>query len=180
MRQHEREPIGNEFEGADLGDGRRNARLIQLAESLVKKPDLSFPKAMSDGELEAAYRFFNNVKVEPEGILRPHIRRTVGRMVEEEVTLVAHDTTTVSFASAERDGLTRRGDKQQFLAHCSLALKAYGSRQPLGVVAMSQHLPVASPDKRLQQRWGDHVRAVHALGVSVNSVVHLMDREADD
>jgi len=180
MATQEREVIAEEFEGAQLGDGRRNARLLRLAESMAKKPDSSFPDAMSAAELEAAYRFFSNVKVEPEAILRPHILQTVGRMAEEKVTLVAHDTTTVSFTSEAREGLISRGDKQQFLAHCSLALRADGTRQPLGIVAMSQHLPVTTSDKCLQERWGDHVQALHALGVSVASVIHLMDREADD
>lgn len=173
--------IREEFEGADLGDGRRNVRLVQLAESMAKKPDSSFPKALRDSaELEAAYRFFNNVKVQPEEILRPHIRQTVQRIAQEAVTLVAHDSTIVSFASDDRDGLVERGGNQQFLAHCSLALKADGSRQPLGVVAMTHHLPIKKADANLQDRWSQHVLAVHALGIQPASVVHLMDCEADD
>lgn len=180
MVRHDAAEIGQEFEGARLGDARRNTRLVRLAQSMAKNPESSFPQAMSDAELEAAYRFFNNVKVEPEEILKPHVRQTLGRMAEEVVTLVAHDTTTISFTSEDRDGLAGRGDKQQFLAHCSLALRAEGSRQPLGMLAMSQHLPIKTADRRLQDRWAEHVRAVHALGVGVASVVHLMDREADD
>lgn len=180
MATQERDGIAAEFEGAELGDRRLGARLLQVAESMAKKPDSSFPDAMSPAELEAAYRLFSNVKVEPEAILRPHILQTVGRMAEEVETLVAHDTTTVSFISEAREGLASRGDRQQFLAHCSLALRADGSRQPLGIVAMSQHLPVTTPDKSLQDRWGDHVQTLHAQGVSVASVIHLMDREADD
>ena len=173
--------IAKEFEGADLGDERRNCRLVQLAESIAKKPDLSFPKALRDtAELEAAYRFFNNVKVRPEEILRPHIRQTVQRVAEEAVTLVAHDSTIVSFASDDRDGLVACGGNQQFLAHCSLALRADGSRQPLGVLAMTHHLPIKKADANLQDRWSQHVLAVHALGIQPANVVHLMDREADD
>lgn len=180
MATQECDGIAEEFQGAELRDGRLNTRLVQLAECMAKKPDSSFPDAMSAAELEAAYRFFSNVKVKPEAILRPHVLQTVGRMAQEVVTLVAHDTTTVSFVSEDREGLTTRGDRQQFLAHCSLALRADGSRQPLGIVAMSQHLPVTTPDKSLQDRWGDHVQTLHALGVSVASAIHLMDREADD
>jgi hypothetical protein len=173
--------IADEFRGAELGDGRRNMRLIQLAESMAREPNLSFPKAMSEAKLEAAYRFFNNVKVEPAQVLRPHIEQTVTRMgAAGAVTLVAHDTSTISFQSEYREGLAERGDTQQFLLHCSLALKGDGSRQPLGVVALSQHLPVKSEGWRLQDRWGAQVQAVHGLGVSVSNVIHLMDREADD
>lgn len=173
--------IAEEFEGSDLGDRRRNARLLRLARRIAKKPDSSFPKALADcAELEAAYRFFNNVKVKPEEVLRPHVLQTVRRMGQHEVTLVAHDSTIVSFASEDREGLVERGGNQQFLAHCSLALRADGSRQPLGVVAMSCHLPIKTADGNLQERWGRQVSDVHALGIQPRNVVHLMDREADD
>jgi hypothetical protein len=171
--------IGDEFRGAELGDERRNLRLVQLAESMAKSPETSFPKAMSDAELEAAYRFFSNVKVEPEEILRPHVEQTVARMSAEPETLVVHDSTTLSY-DEHREGLVARGDTRQFLVHCSLALKADGSRQPLGVVALSRHLPIKTQAHLLQDRWGEHVQTVHGLGVNMASAVHLMDREADD
>src|SRR5215467_6631035 len=132
--------IADEFRGAELGDERRNVRLVQLAERMAEKPDTSFPKAMTQAELEAAYRFFSNVQVDPEEILRPHIEQTVGRVLAEGETLMVHDSTTLSFASEYREGLVTRGDTQQFMVHCSLALKADGSRQPLGVVALSRHV----------------------------------------
>jgi hypothetical protein len=147
---------------------------------MAEQPDTSFPQAMSDAELEAAYRFFSNVKVEPEEILRPHIEQTVGRVLKGGETLVVHDSTTLSFSSEYREGLAARGDTQQFLVHCSLALKADGSRAPLGVLALSRHLPVKTKKRLLQERWGEHVQTVHGLGISMASAVHLMDREADD
>jgi hypothetical protein len=181
MAKTDKSPIAGEFSGVDLGDPRRNARLHLLVDRVAKQPDGSFPDLMSnDAELEGAYRFFSNVKVEAAEILRPHVRQTVERMAAEPLTLVAHDTSTVSFNSEDREGLTRRGGKQQFLVHCSLAMCADGSRRPLGLVAMSQHLQVTTTDKRLQDRWGQHVLEVHAQGLPPESVVHLMDREGDD
>ena len=56
----------------------------------VRQPDLRFPKALSSAELEAAYRFLNNVKVQPREILEFHERQTVQR-IANAVTLVAHD-----------------------------------------------------------------------------------------
>jgi hypothetical protein len=146
------------------------------------KPDASFPKALVTAELEAAYRFFNNVGVKPAGILEPHVCRTLDRMSAEAVTLVVHDSSIISFNSeGYREGLTlSRGEKQQFLLHCSLAVAGDGSRKPHGVLAASYHVPVRTADKLLQDRWADHVRDVHALGLAAASVVHVMDREADD
>jgi hypothetical protein len=174
-------PIIDEFAGADLGDPRRNDRLIALAKRMGRQPEASFPKALSSAELEAAYRFFNNVKVQPSEILEPHVRQTLQRMADA-VTLVVHDSSTVSFTSeGYRDGLVSlQGGKQEFVVHCSLAVRADGSRTPLGVLVASHHLPVKTDEKRLQERWSQHVRAVHALGLPSASVVHLMDREADD
>ncbi|HET9955721.1 MAG TPA: IS4 family transposase [Polyangiaceae bacterium] len=181
MGRTEHSRITAEFEGVELGDRRRNARLLLLAERLAEQPDASFPDAMSnEAELEAAYRFFNNVKVEAAEILRPHVRQTVERAKALPVALVAHDSSTVSFDSEYREGLTRRGSKQHFIVHCSLAMHADGSRRPLGLLAMSQHLPVSTMNKALQDRWAEHVREVHAHGLSPDNVVHLMDREGDD
>ena len=176
------EGVVGEFAGAELGDPRRNDRLVQLAESASRKPDSSFPKMMSSSELEAAYRFFGNVKVTPGAILEPHVQQTLKRMEDEPVTLVAHDSSTVSFKSnGHREGLTSmRGDKQQMIIHCSLALQSDGSRRPLGILALTPHVPVRTKEGRFQDRWAGHVRAIHGLGVTPASVVHLMDREGDD
>jgi hypothetical protein len=174
--------IVEEFEGAEFGDQRLNRRLAQLGSTMAGAPARSFPGVLSDAALEAAYRFFGNVKVDPGAILHPHVRQTLGRIAGQEVVLVAHDSSTISFNSeGEREGLTvARGTKQSFLTHCSLAIRADGTRRPEGVLFASYHVPTEAQDGVLQDRWGDHVRNVHALGLSPTKVIHLMDREADD
>jgi len=49
--------ISDELCDAELGDERLN-RLGLLADALGERPGASFPKALDDAELEAAYRFF--------------------------------------------------------------------------------------------------------------------------
>ena len=71
--------LSAEFSDADLGDVRLNRRLGLLAERLGERPGESFPKALDDAELEAAYRFFGNDSVSPEAILVPHFRQTARR-----------------------------------------------------------------------------------------------------
>jgi hypothetical protein len=141
---------------------------------LGQKPDASFPKAMSEAQLEGAYRFFGNVKVRPDDILMPHVRQTLERMPADEVSLVVHDSSTLSFGSEGcREGLGPCiARKQHFILHCSLAVTADGYRRPLGVVASSAHVAENNSDGTLQQRWSDHVRAVHGLGLSTERVVH--------
>jgi hypothetical protein len=60
-----------EFGLASFRDRRLVVRLAGLGESLVANPNASLPKALKgSAELEAAYRFFGNVAVTPDGILR--------------------------------------------------------------------------------------------------------------
>src|SRR4029078_7870037 len=97
--------ISPELSGADLGDERLNRRLSILADQLAERPDESFPKALCDAQLEAAYRFFGNDRVSPEAILAPHFRQSARRAVEHERVLVVHDTTQFDFpGNSKREG----------------------------------------------------------------------------
>ena len=176
------EGIEGEFAEAKLGDPRRRERLLVLAQRMSAKPDASFPKAMSSAELEGAYRFFANPKVTAEAILAPHVRETLRRMQQDPVTLAVHDSSTLSFNSGGfREGLAEISDyKQQFAVHCTLAVRADGSRRPQGVLAASHHVPVGKRDGKFQDRWAEHIRSTVALGLPPSTVVHVMDREADD
>ena len=89
--------IAPEFGDADLGDARLSRRLGELARKLADRPGASFPKALDDAELEAAYRFFGNAKVTPEAILAPHFRQSARRSSRCKRIIVAHDTTAFEF-----------------------------------------------------------------------------------
>lgn len=80
---------------AELGDERLNRRLGLLADRLADRPGESFPKALDDAELEAAYRFFGNERVSPDGILAPHVRQSARRAADHAHVLVVHDTVRV-------------------------------------------------------------------------------------
>lgn len=173
--------IWAEFEGVDLGDPRREARLLATADAMAKSPERSFPEALTPAELEGSYRFFNNPRVQPDAVLAGHVRQTLGRMRDAAVSLVLHDSSTISFNSdGYREGLVCSGNKQHFVFHASLAVRSDGSRTPDGVLVASYHVPVKTSQHLHQDRWAEHVRQVHALGVETDSVVHVMDREADD
>lgn len=175
--------IESEFEGARFSDKRLEARLVKVATAMSLAPDKSFPKALSGAAaLEGAYRLFGNSSVEPSDVLDPHIRRTLARVNEQDLVLVAHDSSTVSFGSeGYREGLGETtGYKQSFLLHCSLALRADGSRQPEGVLAASYHIPTEAKNGALQKRWIGHVHDIHGLGIEPHRVVHLKDCECDD
>jgi len=178
--------------GGEFGDARLSRRLGKIVEAVQVAPDQSFPALFDDGQLEGAYRFFNNEAVTPEAILQPHVAATVARMAAVPVALVVHDTSTMSFApDGARRGLGRvRSAGQAFFAHVSLALSGDGSRLPLGVVALSHHVRKGEQKKKQikakdnpdneRARWGRQVTAVRSLGGDQSRVVHVMDHEADD
>ncbi|WP_350029585.1 transposase DNA-binding-containing protein, partial [Caballeronia sp. AAUFL_F1_KS47] len=68
-----------EFGAAQLGDARLTQRLIALAGRLSGAPQCSFPQSLKGADLKAAYRFFDNPKVDPNGVLGSHIGRTLER-----------------------------------------------------------------------------------------------------
>ena len=183
--------LATEMSGAEFGDARLSRRLGKIVETVQVGPDQSFPSLFDDGQLEGAYRFFNNEAVTPEAILQPHVAATRARMAHERVALVVHDTSTMSFdPDGARRGLGRiRSAGQAFFAHVSLALSGDGTRMPLGVLALSHHIRTGEQKKKKlktkdnadneRARWGRQVTAVSSL-LDRSRVVHLMDREADD
>jgi hypothetical protein len=154
--------LSSDFLDADLGDQRLNRRLGLLVDSLAERAAESFPKALNDAELEAAYRFFGNDQVTPDAILAPHFRQ-----------------------SARRAGELPR----IFVPHASLAVSADGERRPLGLLALETVFrlkePIGhkewSPDQSLGEsaRWLRGVEAVEAQLDGRVEAIHVMDREAD-
>jgi hypothetical protein len=184
--------LSDELAGADLGDARRSRRLCVLAEQLADRSSESFPKALSDAELEAAYRFFGNDDVKPDAILAPHFRQSAKRASGLPRVVVVHDTTAFEFGGqVKRAGLGHliRPAAQGFFGHFSLALTADGTRTPLGVVALET---VFRLKKRIgHKKWtraqslGESARwlrgvdaAERTLGGAVEAV-HVTDREGD-
>src|SRR5690242_8410080 len=84
----------DEFGDADLGDVRRDARLVQLASVLGAQPNASLPDATDDpAMLKAAYRFFSNDHVQAKAILASHLHSTIRRMQAVPLVLAPQDTT---------------------------------------------------------------------------------------
>lgn len=175
--------IREEFIGAAFGDARLSRRLVRLAEAIGASPDESFPNVFRESaELEAAYRFFSNDDVEPAAILAPHVRATVARCKGSKV-VVAHDTTAFSYAAGgQRTGLGTHRGVQQFRSHVSLAVRLDASRDPLGVLASDNFIRTGDGgDGSESRRWFAQAERVSQLeGLDASSVVHVMDREADD
>jgi hypothetical protein len=183
--------IADEVADAEFGDLRLAKRLTALVTSIVDRPAESFPKALDDAELEAAYRFFGNDSVTPDAILAPHFRQTAKRAAGHERVLVVHDTSQFEFnGSVTREGLGRLVNPGQgFFGHFSLAVAANGTREPLGLLAIQTIFRLDKPKPKSQRkssdsrgesaRWPQGIEAAEQLLDGRTRAIHIMDREAD-
>jgi hypothetical protein len=127
---------GTESE-ARLSDARLTQRLVALARQLSQTPQCSFPQSLDGPGLKAAYRFFDNPKVDTDGVLGPHIGQTLSRMQQVPVVLAAQDTTEFNLMhlpATEGPGYGTGNNLRGFLMHSLLAVTPDGL--PLGVLGM--------------------------------------------
>jgi hypothetical protein len=184
--------ISTELGEADLGDERLNRRLGLLADQLARRPGESFPNALDDAQLEAAYRFFGNDGVTPEAILAPHFRQSALRAAGHDRVLVLHDTTQFEFpGNAKRKGLGRliKPSAQGFFGHFSLALSADGTRMPLGLLALETVFRLDKPighknwtpakSRGERARWLNCIDDSETLLGGRTKAIHVIDREGD-
>src|SRR6266498_918866 len=125
-----------EFGEADLGDVRRNARLVQLASVLGAQPSASLPDATDDpAALKAAYRFFANDYVRAEAMLASHVQSTTQRMQTVPLVLAVQDTTYLDWTDHPHTtglGPLTTAKQQGLLAHSTLTITP--ERVPLGLL----------------------------------------------
>ncbi len=70
-----------ELRHVDLGDQRLNKRLVKLVDDLLAKPEASVPQASGDwAATKAAYRFWDNPRVDPRDIRAAHCDITLERL----------------------------------------------------------------------------------------------------
>ena len=82
-----------EFEEVNLGDKRLDARLIKLCDRFSDSPESPINQACLDwAETKAAYRFFQNNKVEVGKMMAAHICKTAQRAKEHRTVLAIQDT----------------------------------------------------------------------------------------
>lgn len=116
-----------EFAFADLGDARRNKRLVAIAAKLAACPSGTLPGAFPlDVELKAAYRFFANPRVSFENVLESHLHRTRLACREPGEYLIIEDTTPLDYSQHRRTqdlGVIGDGQGKGFELHSALAMR---------------------------------------------------------
>lgn len=192
--------VMDEFGAATLNDERLNRRLKLILSQLAARPTASIPAACGgNAETNAAYRFFDNDKVEFDGILQPHIDCTWLRIAAQPIVLMINDTTELDLTRPEQqvvnagplDGNSRRGA----FAHMMHAFTPDGT--PLGTVqaiswTRDDDKPGASCQTRCERaatpieekesfRWLLSMRQVRAQAgrCPTTQIVYVADSEAD-
>ena len=192
-----------EFSVADLGDGRRSKRLVQVASALAQCPSGTLPQAFPDwADLKGAYRLFSNKAVTYEKILTPHWQRTRQSCTEAGEYLLIEDTSDLDY-SAHRacSGLGRIGNDygRGLCLHTLLATKVHAwdlnhcpELQVLGVAGQKCWARTDSSHRKKKERWRQRLKRPResqrwAQGLSQMparpaqaSWIFIADRDADD
>ena len=185
---------------SQLGDPRRSARAQQIMERLAKRPGESLPKVLvTDAELEAAYRFFNNDNVSFGDLLEPYAEAAARRAADSGLVLAIHDTTTAQFTHADPEviGYLPTG-KPGFLLHLSLLVDTRDWRRPLGIVhaePLTRDKPPRKPRRGKRRRasgsdtarrknkesdkWLRGIQSTERCLDGRAAVIHIADRESD-
>jgi hypothetical protein len=185
--------VHEELATLDLGDARRDARAVELIETMFERPSGSIPQTfVTPAEVKAAYRALSSEAFAPEAFRQAQRDACVERLADTPVVLAVQDTSGLDYtdhpAMAGRGQLP--GPKQWgFLLHSVLAVSDEGV--PLGLLhqktwardpaeAGSRHQRKERPvDDKESFRWIESLRAVHAAVPATTRVVHVADREAD-
>jgi hypothetical protein len=202
--------IEQELSGCTFKDKRLGRRLRTLLAQLASRPGGSVPLACQDwANTKAAYRFFDNARVDESEILEGHFEATRSRLPQTtEPILVLHDTTefsyrredteaigktTVTYSRVGKDGRPRLHTVCGILMHSSLVVTSDGL--PLGLSAVkfwsrdkfkgtnALKRKINSTRVPIEEkesvRWLGNVRQSSTRLGSPARCVHIGDREAD-
>lgn len=186
--------IADELRTVDLLDARLNDRYRVLVDRLSDKPSLSIPAACHGwADTQAAYRFFDNDKVDDQRLLKPHFDATLVRIRQQSVVLIAQDTTELEMTRAEERIGGPLSDEDHWGVHSHVALALTPERVALGLV--SSHTWARDPatfhkrkekqgkpiEQKESYRWLEGYRRACAVAAQApqTQVVALSDGEGD-
>jgi hypothetical protein len=187
-----------EFGSVEMYDERLSVRLCTLARDFFAQPGVLVPQACSGSEAKtkAAYRFFDNKRVDMKTLLKGHVEATARRVREHEVVLAVQDTTTLNYtAHPSTEGLgpinTKKDAGMGLILHDTMAFSEQGT--PLGLLdvqcwardeedagksAKRYDLPI---EEKESIKWLNSYRAVNEVQrlCPETMLVSVGDREAD-
>jgi hypothetical protein len=181
-----------ELASAWLPDARLDERLISMVEAFSEHPEAGCPEALGKAGAKAAYRFWDNQRIQPDQILAPHAEQTARRSAEYPVVLVAQDTSEIDLTShpqTKGTGYLGSANGRGLYLHSLLAISPTGI--PLGILRQfTWARPIEQLGKRHRrrkiplkekesQRWLDGLAATAERLPEHPHVVLIGDRESD-
>lgn len=188
-----------QFGFAQLGDKRRNDRLIKVATNLAANPGGTLPRAFPQwAELKAAYRLLDQPQVNFERVIAPHCERTLAGCHQPGEYLIIEDTTLLDFSmrpACEDLGFIGDGRGRGFELHSTLAVRVESwtlEQRPEGTLMGLLHQQCRTPrpapegEKRGQRlsrprrsdKWAESIKRVGRPPEGTHWIF-AGDREAD-
>jgi hypothetical protein len=198
--------IAGEVAGCEFEDTRLGKRLSSLLQKLGGSIGSTVPLACQDwANTKAAYRFFDNDRVDEQAILSGHFQATRDRAhASSGAVLILHDTTEFTYMREQPElvglsggavrnrGQATKGTACGVLMHSSLAVTVEGL--PLGLCAIKfwsrserkadattkkikrERIPI---EEKESIRWLQNLRQSSELIAQAERCVHIGDRESD-
>jgi hypothetical protein len=188
--------VRDELLSADFKELRLNKRFKVIANELSQQPSLPINQASSDwAAAKAAYRFFENPKVDHERIINPHILNSALRTQGHKRIVVVQDTSLLDFSKHRKTkglGMMHTfddgGELKGLIMHATLALTEKGL--PLGLLSEKiwsrQRQTIKGHDhaklpmkKKESMRWIEGLREAKKVISESTEMIMVCDREAD-
>jgi len=182
----------NDIVRVPLWDPRCRRTLVTACEVLAENGQVSFSQALGSRR-KAVSRILHHQDTTQQDLLSGHIGATQLRCQQEELVLIASDTSSLDFSSHKAtQGLGPISDKKHllgFFVHSSLAMTRQGvplgllhqnswARDPNEIGIGKQRYQRAYADKE-SHKWLHAMRDVEKKLSSAQKAVLIQDREAD-
>ena len=189
----------SEFGFAQLGDQRRNKRLVNIAQRLAASPGGTMPQAFPEwADLKAAYRFFSGKGAGFDSVISPHVQRTRADCRQPGEYLIIEDTTLLDYSAhgaTEDLGTIGNGGGRGFELHSALAVRVETwtlNQRPeatvVGLFGQQCHTPRSAPAQetrrqrlerpRKSQRWAQVFKSAGTVPKGTQWI-YVADRESD-
>ncbi len=189
----------SEFGFAQLGDQRRNKRLVNIAQRLAASPGGTMPQAFPEwADLKAAYRFFSGKGAGFDSVISPHVQRTQADCRQPGEYLIIEDTTLLDYSAhgaTEDLGTIGNGGGRGFELHSALAVRVETwtlNQRPeatvVGLFGQQCYTPRSAPAQetrrqrlerpRKSQRWAQVFKSA-GTAPKGTQWIYVADRESD-
>ena len=180
-----------ELKYADLGDVRRNRRLVKIVEDLSAQPNESVPQAARDAAaMQGIYEFWGNRRIQGSAIIGGHVEKTAERTKEHPAVLALQDTSELDYSEhTSKKGVGPLSNPAARGLKVHTVLSATVDGVPLGVLDQKTWAREVGKGRTKEsrraitekesQRWLDSLEATHSRVPAQTQVITVADREAD-